>query len=183
MTNRLNRKKDARYLAAQLLERVPGIIVKVTAPSGRGSVWWIDASARGHHVVIEWSAEDGFGLSSTDGNDVNTAASEIVVDADEALERIVDVLETGKPIPPRREMYLQRLREHREVSQETLADLMRISQATVSKTERREDMLLSTLRNFVEALGGHLQLVAKFPSETIELSFQDRQDQKKKKPA
>lgn len=183
MTTRPNHKKDARYLAAQLLERVPGIAVKVTAPSGRGSVWWIDASVRGHNIVVEWSPEDGFGLSSTDGDDFNTAASEIIVDADEALERIVDVLKTGKPIPPRREMYLQRLREHREVSQETLADLMRVSQATVSKTERREDMLLSTLRNFVEALGGHLQLVAKFPSETIELSFQDRQDRKNKKPA
>lgn len=173
MTTRLNHKKDARYLAAQLLVRVPGIELKVTAPSGRGSVWWIDAGVRGHHVVVEWSPEDGFGLSSTDGNDFNTAASETIRDADDALDRIVDVLKTGKPIPPRREMYLQRLREHREVSQETLADLMRVSQATVSKTERREDMLLSTLRNFVEALGGHLQLVAKFPSETIELSFQD----------
>jgi hypothetical protein len=61
--------------------------------------------------------------------------------------------------------------------------------STVSKTERREDMLLSTLRNFVEALGGHLRLVARFPSETIELSFQDShdgrdsQDRKTKKPA
>jgi DNA-binding transcriptional regulator YiaG len=180
MTTRLNHKKDARYLATQLLEQVPGIVVKVTAPSGRGSVWWIDASIRGHNVVVEWSPEDGFGLSSTEGNDFNTTASEIIVDADDALARIVDVLKTGKQIPPRREMYLQRLREHREVSQEALADLMRISQATISKTERREDMLLSTLRTFVEALGGHLQLIAKFPSETIELSFQDR---KKRKPA
>lgn len=76
-------------------------------------------------------------------------------------------------------MYLQRLREHREVSQETLADLMRVSQATVSKTERREDMLLSTLRNFVEALGGRLQVVAKFPSETIELSLPARAQNKR----
>ena len=181
MTTRPSHKKDARHLAARLLERVPGIVVKVTAPSGRGTVWWIDASARGHHVVVEWSPEDGFGLSSSDGNDFNTAASETIADADDALARIVDVLTTGKPIPSRKEMFLQRLREHREVSQETLADMMQVSQATVSKTERREDMLLSTLRNFVEALGGHLQLVAKFPSETIELSFQDRK--KKRKPA
>jgi len=68
-------------------------------------------------------------------------------------------------------MYLQRLRERREISQDTLADLMQVSQATVSKTERREDMLISTLRTFIEALGGHLQLLAKFPSETIELSL------------
>jgi transcriptional regulator with XRE-family HTH domain len=75
-------------------------------------------------------------------------------------------------------MYLQRLREHCEISQEALADLMRVSQATVSKTERRDDMLLSTLRNFVEALGGHLHLVAKFPSETIELNVLPRNKRK-----
>lgn len=180
MTTRLHHRKDARYLATQLLERVPGVTVKVTAPSGRGSVWWVDASARGHHVVVEWSLEDGFGLSSTEDNDFNTAASEVIADADDAVDRVVDVLKSGRPIPPRKEMYLQRLREHREVSQETLADLLRVSQATVSKTERREDMLLSTLRTFVEALGGRLQVVAKFPSESIELNVQDR---KAKKPA
>jgi DNA-binding transcriptional regulator YiaG len=177
---RWNQAKDARYLAAQLLERIPGVTVKVTAPSGRGSVWWIDVSVRGHDVVVEWTPDDGFGLSSTDGNHFNTAASETIMDADVAVERIVDVLKSSKRIPARREMYLQRLRAHREVSQETLADLMRVSQATVSKTERRDDMLLSTLRAFVEALGGRLHVVAKFPSETIELSFQDK---KTKKPA
>jgi DNA-binding transcriptional regulator YiaG len=170
MTN-VDHKKDARYLATQLLGRVPGVELKVTSPSGRGTVWWIDASARGHNVVVEWSPADGFGLSSTEGNEYNTAASETFDNADDAVARIIEVLTSGKKVAPRREMYLQRLREHREISQEALADLMRVSQATVSKTERREDMLLSTLKNFIEALGGHLHLVAKFPSETIELSF------------
>lgn len=168
---KLDHKKDARYLATQLLGRVAGVELKVTSPSGRGTVWWIDASARGHNVVVEWSPDDGFGLSSTDGNDYNTAASETFADADDAVARIVEVLASGKKVPPRREMYLQRLREHREISQEALADLMQVSQATVSKTERREDILLSTLKNFIEALGGHLHLVVKFPSETIELTL------------
>jgi DNA-binding transcriptional regulator YiaG len=166
-----HKTKDARYLAAQLLERVPGVEVKVSAPSGRGTVWWIDASLKGHDVVVEWSADDGFGLSSTDNNELNTAASEAFADADEALQRVLDVLTSRKKVPSRREMHLQRLREHREVSQEELAEILQVSQATVSKTERRDDLLLSTLKNFVEALGGRLQLVAKFPSETIELSL------------
>lgn len=163
-------KKDARYLAALLLERLPGVEVKVTSPSGRGTVWWIDASVRGHTVVIEWSAEQGFGLAATDGNEFNTAPSEFYTDGDEAAARVVDLLLASKKVAARREMHLQRLREHREISQEALADLLNVSQATVSKTERRGDVMLSTLRNFVEALGGHLHLVAKFPSETIELA-------------
>lgn len=174
-----NSKKDARYLASQLLERVPGIEVKVTAPSGRGTVWWIDATSKGQTVVIEWSPDDGFGVSSTDGNEVNTAASHVFANADDVMELILDVLKAGKKIPLRREMHLQHLREHREISQEALSDLMQISQASVSKTERREDMLLSTLRAFVEALGAELLLVAKFPSESIEISLQSNDKRKR----
>lgn len=145
--------------------------MKVTAPSGRGKIWWIDARSREHSVVVEWSPEDGFGLSATDGNDYNTAATETFARVDDAITRIVDVLKASKKIGSRKEMFLQRLREHREVSQEALAELMKVSQASVSKTEHRQDMLLSTLRSFIEALGGNLHLVAKFPSETIELSL------------
>jgi DNA-binding transcriptional regulator YiaG len=163
--------KDARYLAAQLLERVPGVEVKVTSPSGRGSVWWIDAALKGHRVVVEWSADDGFGISATDRHEFDTAPSEVFADADDVVRRIVDVLTSRKKVATRREMHLQRLREHCEISQEALAEILQVSQATVSKMERREDVLLSTLRSFVEALGGRLQLVAKFPTETIELSL------------
>jgi DNA-binding transcriptional regulator YiaG len=171
MTTKHMREKDAQYLAAQIMERVPSVKVSVTEPSGRGTVWWIDVSAGGNDIVIEWSKEDGFGLSSPDGDDYNTAASETLADADAALARIIELLTQGEKVRPRREMYLQRLREHREISQEGLAELMQVSQASISKTERREDMLLSTLRGFVEALGGRLQLLVKFPSETIELDL------------
>jgi DNA-binding transcriptional regulator YiaG len=167
-----HRKHDARYLANQLLERIPGVEVTVTAPSGRGTVWWVDARAKGHEVVVEWSPDDGFGLAATENNDFDTAPSETYVDADELAARITEVLASMKRVPTRREMYLQELREHREISQERLAEMLVVSQATVSKTERRADMLLSTLRSFIEALGGKLHLVAKFPSETIELSIQ-----------
>ncbi len=166
-----HKTKDARYLAGQLLEHLPGVEVKVTSPSGRGTVWWVDATLKGHNVIVEWSPDEGFGVASTDGNEFNTAASEVFANADDAIGRVVDVLTSRKKVSPRREMHLQRLREHREISQEALAELLHVSQATVSKTERREDVLLSTLKNFVEALGGRLQLVAKFPTETIELSL------------
>jgi hypothetical protein len=68
-------------------------------------------------------------------------------------------------------MHLQALREHRNVSQDAPAKLMRLSQASVSKTERRDDLLLSTLQSFIEALDGELRISAKFPMETIELDL------------
>lgn len=58
---------------------------------------------------------------------------------------------------------LQDLRKARELTQERLAERLGISQENVSRLEKRSDLLLSTLSGYVAAMGGRLQLVAKFP--------------------
>ena len=67
------------------------------------------------------------------------------------------------------EMQLQELRKSRNVTQVELADLMQVEQASISKLERREDMYVSTLREYVRALGGELKLVAAFPDGEIQV--------------
>jgi transcriptional regulator with XRE-family HTH domain len=57
---------------------------------------------------------------------------------------------------------LQALRMARASTQVELADRLHVSQASVAKLERRTDVLLSTLRQYIEALGGHLDLVVRF---------------------
>lgn len=66
-------------------------------------------------------------------------------------------------------MELPELREVLEVTQEDLADRLSISQSNVSRLERRHDMLVSTLRQCVAALGGELQLLAVFPDRAVPL--------------
>jgi transcriptional regulator with XRE-family HTH domain len=56
------------------------------------------------------------------------------------------------------------LREAVERTQEDLAARLGVGQDTVSRIERRSDILLSTLRRYVEAMGGELNLVARFPN-------------------
>ncbi len=53
---------------------------------------------------------------------------------------------------------LRELRHHRELTQQDVAARMRISQSDVSKLERRRDIRLSTLRSYVAATGGRLEL-------------------------
>jgi DNA-binding XRE family transcriptional regulator len=67
------------------------------------------------------------------------------------------------------EMQLQELRKTRQVTQVELAKVMSVEQATISKLERREDMYVSTLREYVKALGGELKLVASFPDADIQV--------------
>lgn len=64
------------------------------------------------------------------------------------------------------------LREAREMAGKTqteVAELARMAQSEVSKVERREDRLISTVRNYIEALGGELELVARFGDKTVRL--------------
>ena len=61
------------------------------------------------------------------------------------------------------EMTLQELRRARKLTQVRLAKSLGISQDQVSRREKRSDLLLSTLRKTVEAMGGNLSLIAKFP--------------------
>jgi DNA-binding Xre family transcriptional regulator len=65
------------------------------------------------------------------------------------------------------QLQLSELRQARAKTQVEVAQAMETQQAAVSKLERREDMYLSTLREYVEALGGKLKLVASFPDAEI----------------
>ena len=67
------------------------------------------------------------------------------------------------------EMQLQELRKARNVTQVEVARAMNVEQASISKLERREDMYVSTLREYVRALGGELRLVASFPDADIQV--------------
>jgi transcriptional regulator with XRE-family HTH domain len=62
------------------------------------------------------------------------------------------------------EMTLRGLRRALERTQVHLARKLGVKQETVSRLEKRSDMLLSTLRGYVEAMGGELDLLAKFPN-------------------
>ncbi|SPE45775.1 putative transcriptional regulator [Candidatus Sulfotelmatobacter sp. SbA7] len=61
------------------------------------------------------------------------------------------------------EMTLQELRRARKITQQKIAKSLSIGQEGVSKIEKRTDLLISTLRKTVEAMGGSLSLVAEFP--------------------
>lgn len=62
------------------------------------------------------------------------------------------------------EMTRQQLREALKLTQEQMAQILQIDQANVSRLEKRTDLMLSTLRKYVVAMGGDLRLVVEFPN-------------------
>lgn len=70
-----------------------------------------------------------------------------------------------------RDMPLTELRQARSFTQVELAQALGTTQASVSKLERRSDMYLSSLRRIVEAMGGELEITARFPDGDIRLGL------------
>lgn len=68
------------------------------------------------------------------------------------------------------ELRLAELRKHRHVSQATLAERLDVSQSNVSQFERGNDIRLSTLKSYVQALGGRIEIRAVFDDETLPIT-------------
>ncbi len=67
------------------------------------------------------------------------------------------------------EMPLQELRVARGLSQQTLAKRLDVQQPAVAKMEKRTDMYISTLRDHIRAMGGELEIVARFPDGEVQI--------------
>jgi transcriptional regulator with XRE-family HTH domain len=88
------------------------------------------------------------------------------------------VQETLKAMP------LDELRAARELTQVQLAQVLQVSQGAVSKVERRTDMYISTLRSYVRAIGGDLQIRAVFPEgEVVIDQFEDLDEARARRTA
>jgi transcriptional regulator with XRE-family HTH domain len=61
------------------------------------------------------------------------------------------------------EMSLRDLRKARKLTQARVAKVLGVTQDSVSRLEKRSDLLLSTLRKTVKAMGGDVRIIAEFP--------------------
>ena len=67
------------------------------------------------------------------------------------------------------EMDLAEVRLALKLSQEEIGQTLQIKQGSVAKFEKRTDMYVSTLRRFIEAMGGELEIVARFPDHAVKI--------------
>lgn len=76
------------------------------------------------------------------------------------------------------EMTLQELRQRVSgLTQTQLAELMEVTQGAISQLEKRQDVLLSRLAGYVHALGGDLELIARFPDTDVRITQFDTDDE------
>ena len=76
-------------------------------------------------------------------------------------------------------MPLHELRQARVMTQKALSEILAVNQPAIAKMERRTDMYVSTLRSYIEALGGRLKIVAEFPEGEVAITnFSDADNDK-----
>ncbi len=154
-------------LMHQIQEQVPSAELELDRPKQPSGRWWLDVRLGKRAVNVEWRPSVGFGVSSVPSSGYGEGPHEFYDSVDGAVDRIVQVLRHGARTSPPAQVALKRLRERRGISQVELAELMGVRQATISKMENREELNLSTLRRFVAALGGVLQVTARFSDHTV----------------
>jgi DNA-binding XRE family transcriptional regulator len=67
-------------------------------------------------------------------------------------------------------MPLNELRAAKKLSQESMAQLLNKKQANISRLEKNTDMYISTLKSYIEAMGGTLDIVASFPDGRVSIN-------------
>jgi hypothetical protein len=68
------------------------------------------------------------------------------------------------------EMTLHELRLAREKTQQDVARVLNVNQPAVAKLEQRADIYVSNLRRYIEALGGTLEITARFPEASVSIT-------------
>jgi hypothetical protein len=86
------------------------------------------------------------------------------------MKRANQALAARKAQAMMRELPLHELRAARRLSQAALATVLKTGQSSVSRLESRTDMYVSTLRGYIEALGGELEITARFPDGAVRIT-------------
>jgi DNA-binding XRE family transcriptional regulator len=153
-------------LATELTQRFPDSRSDVRKADDPEGFQILNFRTEGLEVAVEWKREEGFGISAfcDDANDLDglfDAPDEWYSNREAVFHRIVSLALDHKSTKPLA-ITLPEMRHERGVSQETMAERLKVKQATFSKLERREDVRVSSLRRVVEAMGGKLLIQAIF---------------------
>ena len=162
-------------LHAELQANIAGAKVSVTRSPDPGAPVWLDIERGAVAVAVEWRNGMGFGVSSLPTDGYGDGPDEIYADLRQLVRRVVHLFAHSERTAPMSEGALSELREQLRVPQAEVAKRLGITQAAVSKLERRSDMSIQSLRNLVRALGGHLEIAVRFPDDrTVRITqFED----------
>jgi DNA-binding XRE family transcriptional regulator len=152
----------------------PETHLEIVPVGGRSGVWWVEVACD-PPVTVQWSEAAGFRLEAYIGEEeqlssYGTPPREHYASSERALARMTQLI-APSPSTQLGSVALREVRELHGLSQTELASKLGIQQAAVSRVERRSDLRLDTLSAIIQALGGTLDIRARFPDCEMPLSF------------
>ncbi|HEX3364574.1 hypothetical protein [Phenylobacterium sp.] len=145
--------------------------VEVDRPADPAGEWWLDFDLDGMSASVSWSKARGFGLfTREDDVGIGDRPDELFREPQQASLRLLQLAASWKKTAARPPLGLRDVRHLVGESQTAIAASLGMDQAGVSRLEKRDDWKLSTLRDYVAAMGGVLELRVRFPSFEAPLS-------------
>lgn len=165
---------------SRMLEgQIPHAELEIDRPRSPDGEWWLDVVAADFRSSVAWRSGQGFGVFTRDPEFADRP-DEIYRDPAIAAKRLGQIHAHWKTSASSVPLWLNELRQLRGTAQTALAETLSQSQAAISQLERREDIRLSTLRRYVMAMGGRLEMRVVFDdfSAAVDIAASDKTGQK-----
>jgi hypothetical protein len=151
------------FLEALALEIILGF--EIDRPADPAGEWWLDLDVGGMPATVSWLKSRGFGLFTRDEDvGLGDRPDEIYREAPQASRRLLQLAAKWKASASRPPLGLRDVRHLVGGTQSAIAQSLGMDQAGVSRLEMRGDWKLSTLQDYVAAMGGVLELRVRFPN-------------------
>lgn len=160
---------------ANLRAAVPDLACTIDPPDDPRGEWWVDLVRAPFRASVVWRHGLGFGLALGEGG-YGEGPDEIYRDPDLLVRRLRQLLESEPNAKAPHAMSLAEVRELIGRRQDDVARRLGIAQGAISRSERREDVKLRTLRDYVEALEGSVVILLRFKGCTVPLQLPNRDD-------
>jgi DNA-binding XRE family transcriptional regulator len=163
-------KQQVDKLKMLLKDTLPKCTVEVDAPDQVSANWWIDVHAGKKRVAVEYQHGKGFGIFGRKAG-YGEGPIEVYRTPELAVRRLAQLFRSTQG--EARLLTLKSLRELYDCSQVELAQKVGVKQSAISRFEHRSEVKLGTLAAAVKALGGELEVRARFPDSDVAISVKD----------
>lgn len=160
-------EKAITTLKALLTQKIPKSVVMVDPPDRPDGSWWVDVCFGKRRVTLEYRQGKGFGIFH-EAAGYGEGPTEVYRTPELAVRRIMQLLSLAKVA--RSLLTLKDLRELYDCSQSSLAGKVGVKQSAISRLEQRSEVKVGTLAAAVRALGGELEIRARFSDADVPIS-------------
>ncbi len=158
--------------AALISQALPGATVEVDQPSREDGEWWFDIRLDGAETQVSWTSRQGYGVYLGEAG-YGERPSETYGDARLVARRLQQIVGNGSADAAPSPMGMGQVRRLLGRTQADIAAALHIGQANVSRLEARTNPTLGSMRALIEAMGGQLEVRARFPDLDVPIALPD----------